>query len=171
MAVMARLSTTDDPRAEEALLAGLGDRSRRVRWVAIGALVDADGDRDIGPILAALRGDPNAVPPDAWEIIRFGLVHFTQARAAEVLGQALVASDDRQLRHEAAIHLEKLQDPITVPALVQALADDPYSPVRRESARALGAIGDRSADAALVAALDDPDTKVRRVARRALAKG
>lgn len=171
MGAMALLSKSDASRAHDALLAGLGDRTRRVRWAAVVALVEADRHRDLGPILAALRRDPAAVgPPDASEIIRFGLLHFTQARAGEILGDALVASHDQQLRHEAAIHLEKFRDPPTVPALVQALANDPHSPVRRESARALGAIGDMSAADALATALDDPDTAVRRVARRALVK-
>jgi HEAT repeat protein len=87
----------------------------------------------------------------------------------EVLGDALVTSDDRQLRHESAIHLAMLRDPRTSRTFINALADR-HSPVRREAARGLGTLHDPDAVPALFAALDDPDKAVRRVARQALVK-
>jgi HEAT repeat protein len=119
----------------------------------------------------ALRGQSSAEwrPPEASEIIRFGIVKLTQANAVEVLGDALATSGDRQLRHESAIHLAMLCDPRTSPTFINALTDR-HSPVRREAARGLGALHDPDAVPALFSALDDPDKAVRRVARQALVK-
>jgi len=84
------LSTSQDPRSDEALLAAVGDRS--LRFVALHSLINRDRDRDIRPVVNALRGQSSPAaewsPPDAWEIIRFGIVSLTGADAADVLGDA-----------------------------------------------------------------------------------
>lgn len=171
LSALTALTKAGDARADDAMLDALRDPFLGIRLVALKLLVDGDRNRDIRPIMEGLRhGGPEAEwrPPSAREIINFGLVYLTQANAIEVLGDALVQSEDDQLRHEAAIHLGKLVSRRAVPAFVQALSDH-HDPVRREAARGLGAIGDPQAIPALLRALDDPYPAVRR-ARRALVK-
>jgi len=72
-------------------------------------------------------------------------------------------------REDAAEKLGKLGDGRAVPALVDALRNDPEEDVREEAAEALGRIGDRSALPALRwAARHDREDDVRDEARKAI---
>lgn len=88
----------------------------------------------------------------------------------------LEQTEDTSLRYYAAWWLGKyrIRDKRAIAALLQALEDekdrspDGGYPLRRNAARALGKVGDRSAVAALTARLDDSDYYVREAAAQAL---
>lgn len=82
----------------------------------------------------------------------------------------LATSGDRhpgELRAEAAEALGRLDDPIVVAALVEALGDDAES-VRRAAAEGLARAGDARATSALMRVLADPVSSVRSDAAAAL---
>jgi HEAT repeat protein len=77
-------------------------------------------------------------------------------------------SGDDGIRFTAANELAKLKDPSSIPALVQALADDKHYFVRRGCARALGAIKAWLAVPNLIKALEDREVYVALQANQAL---
>jgi len=76
---------------------------------------------------------------------------------------------DPAVRARAALAVGRLQDTLSVPALLPLLADR-VTNVRVEAAFALGQIGHKSARAALEKALADPDGDVKDAAAEALGK-
>jgi HEAT repeat protein len=74
----------------------------------------------------------------------------------------------RDVRSAAAEALGEIGDSMAVPALIEALNDDPMGSVRSTAAKALGSIKDPSAVHALVKALKDPVGSVRAAAAKAL---
>jgi cyclophilin family peptidyl-prolyl cis-trans isomerase/HEAT repeat protein len=80
-----------------------------------------------------------------------------------------LAHADPVVRARATLAVGRLQDSLTVPALVPLVAD-PAGTVRREAVFALGQVGHRSARATLEGALRDRDPEVVALALEALGK-
>ena len=88
--------------------------------------------------------------------------------ASGTLAAALKHADPT-VRARAVLAVGRLQDSLSVPALLPLLSDK-ASNVRQETAFALGQIGHKSARVALEKALNDPDALVRENAIEALGK-
>ena len=170
----------DQPTIDALLRAATRDEEKRVRGAAIDAL-DQVGQSAVEQLLRELTGG-DAGDAD-WVTAR----RFARALSA----------DRPELRMAAANALGRLNDPNTVPALVEALEDedprvrlrachacgtiadprtvprlvdrlDDQSRIRHAAANALGAIATDRALSALVELLDDDDESIRRIAASAL---
>ena len=141
------------PEALERMIARLEgiEAGDRAGWAAAAAYVDAlDAERPAVRMAAATVlgriGDAEAVGP---------------------LTERLTGAESRpRVRARAARALGRIGDPRAAAALDGAI-EDGTTPVRREAAVALGAVGAVDLDG-LVAATDDPDEGVRRAAVAAL---
>jgi HEAT repeat protein len=90
------------------------------------------------------------------------------AISLEITTGLLLKSDSWQLRQKCAISLGEAKNIEAVPALIEALADSDYD-VRRETAKALGLIGDSRAETRLAeVASNDSDNRVKEAAATAL---
>ena len=170
----------DQPTIDALLRAATRDEEKRVRGAAIDAL-DQVGQSAVEQLLRELTGG-EAGDAD-WVTAR----RFARALSA----------DRPELRMAAANALGRLNDPNTVPALVNALEDedprvrvrachacgsvadprtvpglidrlDDQSRIRHAAANALGAIATDRALAALIELLEDDDESIRRIAASAL---
>jgi HEAT repeat protein len=86
----------------------------------------------------------------------------------ELLTHVLLKSRSWEKRQNCAIAIGKAKNTEAVPVLIQALGDDDYD-VRRETAKALGLIGDLSAETRLVEIIaNDSNEDVKKAASKAL---
>jgi len=86
----------------------------------------------------------------------------------ELITHVLLKSGNWQTRQNCAINLGKARNTEAVPVLIEALADSDYD-VRRETANALGLLGDPRAEARLVeVAANDSREDVKKAASKAL---
>lgn len=122
-----------------------------------------------------LAGEPNPMVR-AQAAYVLGTLPYDPTYIDWLLGQ--IRHESHHVRFDVVVALGKLGPSIeeaerrgrVVTALRERLASDDHSWVKLKAARALGAIGDRSASKALVAALGDTDPAVRLNAHRALIK-
>ena len=149
LGVIAALGQIGDTQAMDALAGLTTDQSGEIRWQASIALGEMGEGGAVPALLSTLR--------DKDKYVRYASA-VSLAKAGYVPG-----SDDEQAWYSAGMQdwerLTRLRDP-AVPALINLLSDtDPD--VRGRAARALGAIGNSDAGAALVRALGDEDRQVR----------
>lgn len=165
LAAAARLVGRHTRDALEAALAGLGDRSWRVRKAAVEAvLAHPDRDAAIDGLVAALRDDANAGRRNSSVE---ALVRLGAAAVPTLLGRT--ADPDPEIRKVVADVLGEIGDRRTVPAIVSALADGEEN-VRTAAAEALGKIGDDRAQASLLAVLEGGDLWLSHAALGALGR-
>jgi len=129
--------------------------------------------RNALPLLfcAAAWSAPLAAPapaPNAAVLRDIAAAEDSRDWASGKLASALSHADPA-VRARAVLAVGRLQDTLSIPALLPLLADKVAS-VRSEAAFALGQIGHKSARAALEKALDDPDAGVKDNAAEALGK-
>lgn len=142
----------DQPTIDVLLRAATRDEAERVRGEAIDAL-DQVGQSAVEQLLRELTGGNAHTGTDAdWATAR----RFARALSA----------DRPELRMAAANALGRLNDPETVPALVEALEDDDPR-VRLRACRACGSIADPRCVPALIARLED-QPRIRHAAANAL---
>ncbi len=120
-------------------------------------------EKNAGRIGAALEDPDGAVRARA---VRAWL-SLGAPEAAAVAARGLVDADP-EVRAAAAVGVAEAGLREVSPRLAEVLAGDGDETVRREAARALGAVGDVDSVPALGAALDDPSGPVRLEAARAL---
>jgi HEAT repeat protein len=126
---------------KRAVIAALGDEY--AAWLHVGLAV---GDRDVGPLIAALGDKVWAVRLEAAE----ALGQLGDKRAVEPLIAAL--RDERpEVRMAAARALGQLGDKRAVEPLIAALRDE-HPLVLEEAVTALGQLGDKRAVEPLIAA-------------------
>ncbi|XP_058118439.1 deoxyhypusine hydroxylase [Anopheles ziemanni] len=90
----------------------------------------------------------------------FALRNIGGDRALDAIGRCF-EDDSALLKHELAYCLGQMQDVRAIPILTKVLADVQQEPmVRHEAAEALGAIGDNSVEATLLAYCKDPVVEV-----------
>lgn len=165
LAAAARLVGRPTREALEAALAGLGDRSWRVRKAAVEAvLAHPERDAAIDGLVAALRDDANAGRRNA---AVEGLVRLGAAAVPALLGRT--SDPDPEIRKVVVDVLGEIGDRRTVPAIVSALADGEEN-VRTAAAEALGKIGDERAQASLLAVLEGGDLWLSHAALGALGR-
>lgn len=146
------------------------------------ALLDAISDPfNLGTAASTALGRLRPPPVDALLAATRDGDPWRRARAASALGEigdpvafdaiARLLGDEDAVARAAASAFEKLRDPRAVAPLLDVLEDERRSAfVRAYAAMALGALGDRAASPALVAAVASPDALLRRAAARALCR-
>jgi len=97
-----------------------------------------------------------------------GLLARVEVRQDRDLWAAMLATDSDVTGRVDAVEALREWPDFAAPRLAQSLAADPCWAVRREAARALGAMGGRTSLDALLAAHSDPDSRVREAAAEAL---
>jgi FOG: HEAT repeat len=177
-----------DPRAGKALVAALGDPDPHCRRSATEALIKISGGA-FKPVAAALVDanpmrrqlarqvlDRTGWLPDKSEAgARYWIAKRQWSRCVEIGGRAVrpliwaLASDDEQVRGEAALALGKIGNRRAVAPLCASLKVGDSS-LRQVAAEALGEIGDQRAVQPLIAAFGDSDVVVRRAAAQSLGK-
>lgn len=179
-----------DKKAVKPLIKLLSDKYAAARQHAARALGIIGDEAAIKPLLAIMRGDPDAyVRRDAIkslvrlkgptvatdlidilpkqtefrEVILEGLRRFCDPRAGDVALKAL--SDGRaRVRVQAVATLACLGDRRAVKPLCELLEKDPEQVVQFAAAKALGRLGDEQAVDALIAAMKHPKYQVRQAA-------
>jgi HEAT repeat protein len=193
LAAVETLGRLKDERAVEALTQTLADKDEDVREVAAMALGGMSDRRAIGPLVLALKDATSGVRRiAAASLSRIDENWSTspEARAAvEELKPALYDRDP-SVRHFVGQLLVSLgaaePEPAPAPAsrhvsdssaekrrklavsLFLAILCDPDRDLRQAAAEALGRLGERRAEPALLRALRDSDTAVQAAAERAL---
>lgn len=165
LAAAARLVGLPTRDALDAALAGLTDRSWRVRKAAVEAvLAHPDRDGALDGLIAALREEANAGQRNsaAEALVRLGTV-----AVPAVLGR--VGDRDPEVRKFVVDVLGEIADRRTIPALVGALADGETN-VRTAAVEALGKIGDERAVEGLLAVLEKGDLWLQHAALSALGR-
>ncbi len=165
LAAVSRLVGRPTRDALEAALAGLGDRSWRVRKAAVEAvLAHPERDAAVDGLVAALRDDANAGRRNS---AVEALVRLGAAAVPTLLGRT--GDPDPEIRKVVVDVLGEIADRRTVPAIVSALADGEEN-VRTAAAEALGKIGDDRAQASLVSVLEGGDLWLSHAALGALGR-
>lgn len=145
--VAARLSSDKDPFVRKAAAYALGHFKDQGRTAALIAALK-DKDQEVRGAAAVSLGDhPDAAAVASLAVSLFDKNGFVRAQAARALG----------VNGQAASQ--------AVPALVKLLGRDSDAEVKRQSATALGLIGDRSALQALERASHDSDSYLAEAAR------
>lgn len=145
--VAARLSSDKDSFVRKAAAYALADFGGRERTAALIAALN-DKDQEVRGAAAVSLGDhPDAAAVGSLAMSLSDKNAFVRAQAARALG----------VNGQAAS--------LTVPALVKLLDGDSDAEVKRQSATALGSIGDRSALQALERASHDSDYYLAEAAR------
>ncbi len=152
---IAVLALFDDPRADEALTAGLSDRSSRVRLAAAQALVNAGAEKSVGALIEHLGIGEEIRSRAMREIFR----ELASRRTLEMLD--LLSADVSDMVKVLAIYgLAGTRDPALLQAIT-AQAGSPAVDVRAEAMRALAMIGHPGAAPAVLTGLDDESWVVR----------
>ncbi len=153
----------DGPMSIAALIAMLDSPSLTRRLNAQNTLVSSQGAKAIGPLIERLK-TPAPLPGRLHALWAVDALNDPLGRAAmrEALGDPLA-----EVRIQAARSVGIRRDREALAATVKLLKDsDPT--VRRETAIALGKLGETSAVPALLAALGDPDVFAAWSIRRAI---
>lgn len=192
---VASLALFDDPRAVQALTAGLADRSPRVRLAAAHALVDLEaegsvrqlierldigdeirsrGVREIVRDLASRRTDEmlELLDADLSDTVKALLLYGLAGTRDTAILPAVTACFDTpsiDVRAECLRTLTMIGHPDAMPTVLAGLADESWV-VRAQAAIAAGTIGIPEAFPALVGLLKDGEWWVRFRAAQALAR-
>ncbi len=152
---VAGLALFDDPRADEALNAGLADRSPRVRLAAAQALVNAGAEKSVRSLIEHLGIGEEIRSRSMREIFR----ELAPRRTLEMLG--LLSADESDTVKVLAIYgLAGTRDPALL-RIIAAQAESPAVDVRAEAMRALGMIGHPGAAPTVLTGLADESWVVR----------
>jgi HEAT repeat protein len=148
-----------------ALIAAAGDAEPRVRRASVGALIFVRDEAVVTTVLQRLSDADWSVREAAAEAASF-------LSEQPAVGAALIAVlDDEywQVRLKATRGLGRLKVRASLRKIASQL-DHAEANLRKESATALGEIGDASVVPFLEPALNDPDPDVRKTARWALSR-
>ncbi|HZU70780.1 MAG TPA: HEAT repeat domain-containing protein [Ktedonobacteraceae bacterium] len=163
-------SSRRSPAAHEVLLKGLDDPLLPDVRVYC-ALALSNDPRAVLGLAEALRFRPptlkekikvvGGLPPDPTIRIKAEAALLKLRETAIPILLGALKDQDKQIRINAATALALFRDKATTPGLLTALIEDSKVEVRREAAKALKGIGDRTAVISLFRALHDVDGEVR----------
>jgi HEAT repeat protein len=154
--------------AAQALLPLISDRKEFVRKEGAYALGETKSPLAVAPLIERLRKEGKDEVRGA---IAFGLGNLGDVRAEEVLMSVLAKNKNLFVQRSAARALGEVRSKTSVPILIAILRDPSREDdVKRESAYALGLIGDESAKEILEANLDAKDYLLAQICKDALAK-
>ena len=162
LAAAQELGAQKDYKAVPALIMSLDDADKEVREKAAWALSEIKDPRSIGPLIQAMKSDVSGRIEKA--VVKMGIA------AVEPLILAL-EGDDPQVRERATFVLKRIQEPLSIDALLAGLNDeDSESRVHAswELRSVLRAKKDPRAVEPLMAALNDEHPDVRSNAAEAL---
>jgi HEAT repeat protein len=161
------LSSGEEQKDVETLIAELTDKKPMVRRNAVEALGKLGDERAVEPLIAKLKKDKDKGVRAA---AAKALGKIGDKRALEPLIAKLKKDKDWGVRTAAAEALGVLGDTKAVEPLIAKLRKDKTHSVQRASAEALGEIGDNRAVEPLIATLKDKVNIVREAAAEALGK-